>query len=264
MSRSSEFLKWFWDLASDSISIRQNAIENILSHLVSIPIDIEYTYKRLIKGLSSSRASARLGFSVCLTSILSTYNTSLSIQDILQTIEDSNKLVGSIRGMDEREFMFGKLFGYSAIIQSNRLTTMSSDEILDLIQRIMKIHKMRGWIREMTIEILLLILSKIHQDLQEQVIQLLSSLLLELNVEGDMHGWQIILILGLQSYTQHSQSNNNLPTINLLQHPTQALVELSPSLLSATSGFPKLHRVWDCILNEIFPFDNERVLPTTR
>ena len=39
---------------------------------------------------------------------------------------------------------------------------------------------------------------------------------------------------------------------------------MATTLLAATAGFPKIHRVWDFILGGIFPLDTDRALPTTR
>ena len=68
-----EFLKCFWDLASNDELTRVNSVDNILSHIKSGEKDTdfldevqEYTLSRLVKGLSSSRESARQGFACCL------------------------------------------------------------------------------------------------------------------------------------------------------------------------------------------------------
>ena len=55
--------------------------------------DITYTLERLIKGLSSSRESARLGFVSCLVQILIQF-PNIQLHTIMMLIEDHTKLTG--------------------------------------------------------------------------------------------------------------------------------------------------------------------------
>ena len=87
---SSKFLNSFWDLASDDGCVRRPACVYIIEHLerqkntkndfeknpkkdngiIFSTKDGQYALKRLIRGLGSSRQSARLGFASCLCEIL--------------------------------------------------------------------------------------------------------------------------------------------------------------------------------------------------
>ena len=55
--------------------------------------DITYTLQRLVKGLSSSRESARLGFASCLVQVLS-QSSDVQLQDVMILIEENTKLTG--------------------------------------------------------------------------------------------------------------------------------------------------------------------------
>ena len=62
-----DFLNLFWDLASDDAEKRIPAGKKIVEYTLhpkedQVGVDKSYTIKRLVKGLSSSRDSARLGF----------------------------------------------------------------------------------------------------------------------------------------------------------------------------------------------------------
>ena len=57
--------------------------------------DITYTLQRLVKGLSSSRESARLGFASCLVQVLS-QSSDVQLQDVMILIEENTKLTGKI------------------------------------------------------------------------------------------------------------------------------------------------------------------------
>jgi len=93
MQKNREFLNCFWDLAVDDAELRVKASSSLLSLLSeseSITEDSDYTTKRLVRGLSSSRESARQGFSSCLTELMSTDHT--SVQDIISAINESTKV----------------------------------------------------------------------------------------------------------------------------------------------------------------------------
>ena len=72
----SQFLAAFWDLASDDFMRRGDALKKIIEHIKNLEntakdaTDRDYALKRLIRGLSSSRDSARKGFAVCLCALL--------------------------------------------------------------------------------------------------------------------------------------------------------------------------------------------------
>jgi DNA polymerase phi len=83
--KNREFLNCFWDLAVNDSGTRISAVEKLLEFIEKSDdrsVDIEYTAKRLIRGISSSREAARQGFASCLTQLLS-----LGIIDVDYVIE---------------------------------------------------------------------------------------------------------------------------------------------------------------------------------
>ncbi|KAL0947063.1 hypothetical protein HGRIS_013204 [Hohenbuehelia grisea] len=83
--------------------------------------DVSYSIRRLIRGLSSSRESSRLGFAVALTELLSRLENVTAAQ-IITLICDASQTSGSMTGQEERDALFGRLFGLTAVVQSNLLT----------------------------------------------------------------------------------------------------------------------------------------------
>jgi DNA polymerase phi len=73
------------DLASNDDKKRISAAEQVVKKVVAARqsgtaeqgFDFEYALARLVKGLSSGRESARLGFSIALTEVLPRGNSSL-------------------------------------------------------------------------------------------------------------------------------------------------------------------------------------------
>ena len=160
-TKGSAFLNCFWDLVSDDQLKRNEAAVGILTYLHSLDDaqttderakDIGYALKRLVRGLSSSRESARLGFASCLTEAVKLQ--SVTVIEVIDLIEDSTKITGSAKGVDERDLMFGRLFGFLALVRSGRL-----DEDFEngqkVFEALVELLPTKGWLREIVIEALL-------------------------------------------------------------------------------------------------------------
>lgn len=128
---------WFYRLASDLEDERVSAAVSLIKELSSLemPDDAKewsYVLKRLINGLASSRNSARLGFSLCLTEVVNLALT-IAVDDQkpkeLATIDGFFNLLSDtlsvssdddptkrIKGKDERGLLFGKMFGLQALL----------------------------------------------------------------------------------------------------------------------------------------------------
>eukprot|EP00953_Heterococcus_sp_UTEX-ZZ885_P031155 16380-Heterococcus_DN1.PRE.2 len=68
-----KFMQGFWDLASTDSPTRRGAAASIVQHLCAAGTpqkDVDYAVKRLLRGLCSSRDSARQGFAACLAETL--------------------------------------------------------------------------------------------------------------------------------------------------------------------------------------------------
>lgn len=104
MNRQRDLLNQFWDLASDDASHRTLATVNILQYLHTYSAegraigndaqrnDVVYSLQRLVKGLSSSRDSARLGFGACLAELLSVKLPFASLSDCTKLIDQHTKV----------------------------------------------------------------------------------------------------------------------------------------------------------------------------
>ena len=153
VDRKNKFLGLFWDLASEDQSKRLAAATSIVAHVDACEkaevagsntkaSDTEYTLKRLVRGLSSSREAARQGFATCLCEIIKF--PSISVAEALTTIDECTQVSGSMKGAEERDMLFGKLFGYIAIIRSGRLSNESNDISINVFNRILELHNKKG------------------------------------------------------------------------------------------------------------------------
>ncbi|KAJ3735465.1 DNA polymerase phi-domain-containing protein [Lentinula guzmanii] len=123
--------------------------------------DVSYSVRRLIRGLASPRESSRLGFSVALTELLSRIDT-VTCSQIFTLIMDATKSQGSMTGQEERDVLFARLFGMTAIIQSGLivrtkpLTTSQSSATLassfagydHILTELLVLGEKKAWLRE--------------------------------------------------------------------------------------------------------------------
>ncbi|KAI8850537.1 DNA polymerase phi-domain-containing protein [Chytridium lagenaria] len=119
-------LDLYWDLASLDASQRLKAAQSLsgafqkavegglhedqaMDSQEPLKDEISYGLRRLLRGLPSSRDGARQGFAVALAELL-TLDTSITIGTVLDILES-----------EQREMLFGKLFGIRAILLSGMI-----------------------------------------------------------------------------------------------------------------------------------------------
>lgn len=95
MDQSRVILDLFWDLASNDTSKRISAGVEIVNltdsrNATGTVSDAEYVVKRLVRGLSSSRDSARQGFAASLVHLLTSHAIDLNL--VLDILDDSTKV----------------------------------------------------------------------------------------------------------------------------------------------------------------------------
>ncbi|XP_012942032.1 rDNA transcriptional regulator pol5 isoform X2 [Aplysia californica] len=147
------YLDVFWAL-SDGTDEQRNAGVLKLSQLVQDSEEnekamvLKYCRERLIRGLSSGRKFARVGFSVALTQLLRT-NKSLSTAEILKTIKEKLK----IAGQDKRSkaevggIYLGRAFAFSSLIQSGRLAEMSNDDLGTVMEELLSMAQKKSYLK---------------------------------------------------------------------------------------------------------------------
>ncbi|KAH7107409.1 DNA polymerase phi-domain-containing protein [Auriculariales sp. MPI-PUGE-AT-0066] len=166
----SSTLEYFWHLSSANKASRLNASEQLVSTLEKFQAahpapqedgdrddlegknapDVTYAIKRLVRGLASPRESSRLGFSVALTELLSRIET-VTASQMIMLISDASQTTGSMKGHEERDMLFARLFGLTALAQSRLLVhqTLSSEEEVQLVVKLLdELGGKKSWLRE--------------------------------------------------------------------------------------------------------------------
>lgn len=112
--------------------------------------DLTYAIKRLIKGLASHRESARLGFSVALCELFSR-TRSISTHHVINLILAYSKPTQKVKGQEERDMLFARLFGLHALVRSEVLCDEMVTNEEDFRRTIRILHNIstgKHWLRE--------------------------------------------------------------------------------------------------------------------
>ncbi|ADV20875.1 DNA-directed DNA polymerase, putative [Cryptococcus gattii WM276] len=111
--------------------------------------DVVYSVKRLVRGLGSSRESSRLGFAVALTELLSRIPT-VTARQVFSLVIRNSQYSKNMKGSDERDMMFARLFGMTAIVQSQSLFASSATkaDFRGVIEELQKLGQAKAWMRE--------------------------------------------------------------------------------------------------------------------
>lgn len=147
----------FYKLSSEVPLERIEGATKLLSELAAADKKEEWDYalSRLIKGLATSRQSARYGFSMALTELVRELVTKedydLTIESYLSKVMDASKVASSMKGKEVRSVLFGRLFGFQALVNSTLLLDKeaSSNEILvTFVKLLVQLSGEKSWLRE--------------------------------------------------------------------------------------------------------------------
>jgi DNA polymerase phi len=275
----------FYRLASDIEAERIAAAVALINELTAAEDEAEWAYalERLIKGLSSSRGSARLGFSMCLSEIVTIRIAAvkLSIIELVELINKHTKISASMNGKEERSMLFGKLFGLQAIsgiiVQVGTNEHVQESDFKLFVDNLIELSCLKSWIREPSLFTIFNILvqqgSNLPKDLIVHIFTKLDENKLSLSIEG------LALYLSIPSPLRstlpaeiHFQ-NKTWSEYNPLHKSNISLiskvlkdVSIGDDSNSAEDGkdvlkkkgnwSPRLHFVWNVLVTELLK-DNE-------
>lgn len=180
----------YYLLASNLEGERISAAAGLITELSEANDESEWAYslERLIKGLSSSRGSARLGFSMCLSEIMimRISERKLAIADLLELIDKHTKIASSMNGKEERSMLFGKLFGLQAL--AGLLVKLENTDLSEfnlVISALVELSTLKSWIREPSLfTIFNLLNSPLPDDLIIHIFSEIDHVKLSLSIEG--------------------------------------------------------------------------------
>ncbi|XP_059155196.1 myb-binding protein 1A-like protein [Physella acuta] len=173
---SQEILDVFWTL-SDGTDEQRNAAALKLANLIekSEVSDIKantltYCRDRLVRGLSSGRKFARVGFSVALTQLLRQY-AEIDTTDVLSAIKEKLKVSHYDKSKtDVGGIYLGQAFAFSTIIQSGRITQLSGAALSTVVEELLSLAEKKSYLKPVCSRIVEDLITKISDtDFEEHV-----------------------------------------------------------------------------------------------
>eukprot|EP01043_Picozoa_sp_COSAG02_P001371 COSAG02_NODE_29_length_51136_cov_346.293317_6_plen_970_part_00 len=131
-------LERFWDLASLNEKKRRVAARAVVDVLAEPTDDelyqrqVEYTLKRLVRGLASPRDMARHGYCLALTELLCTYDT-IEPTRVVDMMVATMAVSSNMKGDESRDVFFGRVFGCMALIRCGRLEGQAAQRVAEML-----------------------------------------------------------------------------------------------------------------------------------
>ncbi|XP_072164198.1 myb-binding protein 1A-like protein [Diadema setosum] len=153
-----QFLDTFWKLAVPSDKERISGARTLLEILISKQnessekrycSEVSYSLKRLIRGLASSRKGARQGYAVALTELLSKVKD-VDLSDVFKLVQQELQISG--KKSEEKEYAFGQVFAYLAVIQSGRLGQDKGPSSVHVLQQLQVLAKQKSYLQLISLQ----------------------------------------------------------------------------------------------------------------
>ncbi|KAI9056874.1 hypothetical protein FKP32DRAFT_1598752 [Trametes sanguinea] len=241
--------------------------------------DVSYSIRRLIRGLASPRESSRLGFAVALTELLSRIDT-VTCSQIVKIVLESSKTQGSMTGQEERDMLFARLFGLTAVIQSGLLlrdTTLPSsstvasdlDSFKEVLAQLVALGEKKSWLRESvwwSIVLAVDALAASNVSWKEEAVDATISavysevkvwtpekvaLTLKLQAAYPSRDWKKLLAPTFKN--PDLLSTGNLATLARILKESDADEDQEADVPKSGSWKPQVHFAWDMLLDEVLP-----------
>ncbi|GLJ31396.1 hypothetical protein SUGI_0629950 [Cryptomeria japonica] len=232
-------------------------------YLTNCSPTLKYALRRLIRGISSSRACARQGFALAFTTLVAAISC-IELDDLVKIIEELLEVTSSMKGQEAREGLLGKMFAYGALVRSGRLeikTVLASERdagfATDLTQHVLVLADKKCFMREPAVAIILDLVDRVPRKVLLTRI-LKASLLKEWLQKDPVTGNPDALLLALKLFDKLPLEMRNLCkmiphvcSLSDLFTPDNMLL-LVPSLKEASFCHPRVHSVWQALLDILF------------
>ncbi|KAJ6716412.1 MYB-BINDING PROTEIN 1A FAMILY MEMBER [Salix koriyanagi] len=276
----------FKDLASVDVSVREGAVERLVTELQEVQKayevtenkevvegelkleaekddglndcapSVRYAVRRLVRGASSSRECARQGFALGLTVLVDTI-PSIKVGSVLKLVVDLLEVSSSMKGQDIRDCLLGHLFAYGALALSGRL---AEDNLLikEFTDVLISLAAKKRYLQEPAVAIILELVGKLPT---EAVLNhILEAPRLREWFEGGIDaGNPDALLLALRIQEKFSIDSEMFG--NFLPCPFSPSRLFMPGHLSSiinclkesTFCQPRVHGVWPVLVNILLP-----------
>ncbi|CAC5358594.1 POL5 [Mytilus coruscus] len=171
-----QILDKFWTLSESSSAEIIKATDQLVVLLkikqkrnteTELSEELEYSVKRLVKGLASSRETARQGFSVALCQILRKFDV-VTVEEFLNLISKHLKLPKKESKAEKGSSFLGESLAYLTLIQSGRLLQGDGQFIKKVIRGLLWVSEKRVYLKQICYNGICLIVQQISSEDFEQ------------------------------------------------------------------------------------------------
>ncbi|KAF9105234.1 DNA-directed DNA polymerase [Mortierella sp. AM989] len=231
--------------------------------------DVVYALKRLIRGLPSDREAARQGFSLALTELLIGLNF-LTVKIVLDLLLRFTEIKNFMKGKEERNHMFGRIFGYMSIIQSSMLTRpgTTEEDIKLIVDNLVEYSQEKSYLSECCHQVLVTMIPQIINH-PKSIKYIADNVFAEGVNTPDELSVALVLKERLDQVNKQLSKDEQINWTKTLGKSWKNPVVLHPSNLkflglllkeattedgtqAASSWSQNLHPVWDRILSQYF------------
>lgn len=150
--REMSLLDHYWTLASDDPKERVDAAEALIQGLADKNSEEDWLYalKRLVRGLSSTRGSARLGYSMTLAELLQVRARTVRIADYLAMCDEFFQVSAGMKGNEQRGLFLGRLFALEILAKSGLwdLDSTTAEDLRLFAKMSIDLALAKVWLRE--------------------------------------------------------------------------------------------------------------------
>jgi len=290
MKKKDDILQCFYDITSMDVETRLKSITTLITTLKEIQDnfkpehhkdisryvskvvektkienekfspELNYSLKRLVIGLASTRDSARMGFSLSLSEILHTFKDIIDLSWFFDFLAHHMDLTG--KSLSEKESHFGRLFGIMSIIKSSRLQDIDivqlvptksisynynapqSENIIEcLVEQLLYLSKKKSMFTELSYEILCSLLEQINDSKFDKLWVFLKPIIPKSPEEYSPDLLALLLYISQRykkfNLIKHTSGWNHesifhLSNLNLLKN----------SYRESSKSYPRVHKLW--------------------
>ncbi|CAK9441422.1 uncharacterized protein LODBEIA_P52900 [Lodderomyces beijingensis] len=178
-------------LGSEVVEERIEAATSLIQDLKNEDNASEWDYAltRLMKGLITTRQSAKIGFSMALTEVVHQLinDGKLTVEQYLTKLEDVTRVRSQMKGKEERAVLFGRLFGLQVLLSTGCIFR-ALHYLARFVTILVELAGTKSWIREVAFATLVQVITEVPAKFKDEilvsVLQSVNDLGLNLSTEG--------------------------------------------------------------------------------
>ena len=244
----------YYRLASEVPRERIEAATALLSELQAALARDEWDYAldRLVKGLTSTRQSAKIGFLMALIEVVATLvrDGEMDAQLYLAKLTALTAVKASMKGKEERAVLFGRLFGLQALMNSGVVAEAPVAASKEVVRLLVELATLKPWLREPAMFLLYTFLHKASDEVGTWALQRVSDAGLSFTPEG----LSIYLAVPHRGpdWKGDPLAKGNLALLAKVLKEAEVVQEDDAAKPKQKSSWnPRVHYVWDLLIAEM-------------